>query len=131
MAKQTPAVVLVVDDEEPIRRAARRILEGDGYSVLEAGDGSAALERLENGEPIDLLMADLNMPVLSGDEMARRVRLMRPDLKVLYVTGHIDGLMDERPMLWEHEAFLEKPFTNESLKEAVALLLFGSTRRPA
>lgn len=125
-----PVVVLVVDDEEPIRRAARRILEGDGYTVLEADDGSAAIERLIDGQPLDLLMADLNMPIVSGDEMARRFRQARPDLKVLYVTGHIDGLMDERPMLWEHEAFLEKPFTNESLKEAVSLLLFGSTRRP-
>jgi two-component system, cell cycle sensor histidine kinase and response regulator CckA len=128
--EQSPAVILVVDDEAPIRHAARRILQSDGYRILEAESGSTALDLLEDNQRVDLLMADLNMPMMTGDEMARRFQRARPDLKVLYVTGHIDALMDERPMLWEHEAFLEKPFTAESLKEAVSLLLFGATRRP-
>jgi CheY-like chemotaxis protein len=124
-----PDVILVVDDEEPIRRAARRILEMDGYQVLEADNGASGLGVLESDHSVDLLFADLEMPELTGDEMARRIRTKRPDLKVLYVTGYVDRLMNERPILWEGEAFLEKPFTAQGLSEAVSLLLFGTTRR--
>jgi FixJ family two-component response regulator len=69
------------------------------------------------------------MPELGGDEMARRIRATRPDLKVLYVTGHIDRLMDERPLLWDGEAFLDKPFTAQALLEAVSMILFGTLKR--
>jgi FixJ family two-component response regulator len=68
------------------------------------------------------------MPGLNGVEMVRQIRTKRPDLPVLYVTGYIDRLMDARP-LWEGEAFLEKPFTLEGLREAVSLLLYGTVRR--
>ena len=67
------------------------------------------------------------MPELTGDEMVRRIRAARPELKVLYVTGHIDLVMDARP-LWEGEAFLEKPFNQTGLLEAVALLLHGTLK---
>lgn len=63
--------------------------------------------------------------------MVRRVRASRPDLKVLSVTAHIDRLMDERPVLWKDEAFLDKPFTKEGLLEAVALSLYGSIQKPS
>src|ERR1700704_2556207 len=119
--------VLVVDDEAPIRRIARRVLEEDGYHVTEAGNGLEAIALLSKGITLDLLMADLDMPELTGDEMVRRIRALRPDLKVLYVTGHIDKLMDARP-LWEGEAFLDKPFSAAGLREAVSLLLRGTLR---
>jgi CheY-like chemotaxis protein len=125
-----PDVILVVDDEQPIRRAARRILEMDGYHVLEADNGASGLAVLEGDESVDFLIADLAMPELTGDEMARRIRRTRPDLKVLYVTGYVDRLMNERPILWEGEAFLEKPFTAKGLIEAVSLLRFGTLQRP-
>jgi two-component system cell cycle sensor histidine kinase/response regulator CckA len=121
----TPLTVLVVDDEKPIRHVARRFLEEDGYQVTEASNGLEAIELLAKGAPLDLLLADLDMPELGGDEMVRRIRSSRPDLKVLYVTGHIDRLMDARP-LWEGEAFLEKPFDMAGLREAVSLLLHGT-----
>jgi two-component system, cell cycle sensor histidine kinase and response regulator CckA len=70
------------------------------------------------------------MPVVPGEEMVRRIRLARPDLKVLYVTAHIDRLLDVRAMLWEGEAFLEKPFSAEGLREAVSLLLYGTVKKP-
>ena len=69
------------------------------------------------------------MPGLGGDEMVLRIRSLRPDLKMLYVTGHIDRLLDARP-LWEGESFLEKPFSAAGLREAVALLLFGRLSKP-
>jgi two-component system cell cycle sensor histidine kinase/response regulator CckA len=118
-------VVLVVDDEEPIRRVARRILESRGYDVLDAPDGFAALELVDKGATIDLLMADLHMPQLNGAEMARRFRATNPDLKVLYVSGYTDELFEERPMLWDGEAFLDKPFSPRGLVEAAMLLLTG------
>ena len=117
-------VVLVVDDEAPIREIERRILHQGGYQVIEASSAADALTALEDGKPIDLLIADLDMPEVSGDEMVRRIRVARPDLKVLYVTGHIDRLMDTRP-LWDGEAFLDKPFSMNGLVEAVTLLVYG------
>ena len=123
-----PLTVLVVDDEAPIRQIARRVLEEDGYHVTEASDGLEAVELLARGMPPDVLMADLDMPKLGGDEMVRRVRATRPDLKVLYVTGHIDRLMDARP-LWEGEAYLDKPFTAAGLREAISLLLRGTLKK--
>jgi CheY-like chemotaxis protein len=121
--------VLLVDDEEQIRLLARRILEDQGYHVTEASSGLEAIELLSHGAPLDLLMADLDMPELGGDEMVRRIRMTRADLKVLYVTGHIDKLMDARP-LWAGEAFLDKPFDAAGLREAVSLLIHGTLKKP-
>lgn len=119
--------VLVVDDEPMIRQISRRTLEACGYQVAEAASGLEAIELLSHGTPLDLLIADLDMPELTGDEMVRRIRAARPDLKVLYVTGHIDLVMDARP-LWDGEAFLDKPFSPTGLREAVALLLYGTLK---
>ena len=129
MAETQPRV-LVVDDETPIRTMERRILEKNGYQILEAPGGEEAITMLQNGQQLDLLIADLDMPVVPGEEMVRRIRLARPDLKVLYVTAHIDRLLDVRAMLWEGEAFLEKPFSAEGLREAVSLLLYGTVKKP-
>ncbi len=122
---QTP-LVLVVDDEPPIREMERRILEKRGYRVIEAPGGAEGVAILKDGKPIDLLIADLDMPDIPGEEMVRQIRGARPDLKVLYVTAHIDRLLDVRATLWEGEAFLDKPFTSKGLEEAVALLLYGT-----
>jgi two-component system cell cycle sensor histidine kinase/response regulator CckA len=124
-AAGTPPTVLVVDDEEPVRMVQRRVLEEDGYQILEATNGVEGMNVLAGATVVDLLIADLDMPVLRGDEMVRRIRSTRPDLPVLYVTGNIDRLMDARP-LWEGEAFLEKPFSAAGLREAVSLLLKGT-----
>ena len=124
-ANTTEATVLVVDDEAEVRALERRILEGVGYGVLEATNGADAIDRMAAAARVDLLVADLQMPEVCGPEMVRRIRLARPDMPVLYVTGHIDGLMNERS-LCEGEALLEKPFTMAGLREAVSLLLYGT-----
>jgi CheY-like chemotaxis protein len=124
-AVRTLPTVLVVDDEISVRSVERRVLEAGGYQILEAADGAEGLDRMAGDARVDLLIADLDMPVIGGDEMARRIRMVRPDLPVLYVTGHIDQVMDVR-RLWEGEAFLEKPFTAAGLREAVSLLLDGT-----
>jgi two-component system cell cycle sensor histidine kinase/response regulator CckA len=124
------SVVMVVDDEEGVRKLARRALELAGFRVIEARDGLEALALIDDATPVDLLCADMNMPVLAGDEMARRFRLKQPDLKVLYVSGFVDSLFEKRQTLWQGEAFLEKPFTSKGLVQAVSLLLSGRTDLP-
>jgi two-component system cell cycle sensor histidine kinase/response regulator CckA len=123
-----PAIVLLVDDEQPVREVQRRALELDGYVVKEAGSGLEGIEAIRPPAQIDLVVADLEMPGLGGAEMVRQIRMIRPDLPVLYVTGYIDRLLDARS-LWEREAFLDKPFSVAALREAVSLLLYGTVRR--
>jgi CheY-like chemotaxis protein len=131
-SEPTRGTVLVVDDEPGVRALARRILEGGGYAVLEAGHGAEALEVMASQARVDFLIADLDMPVMRGEEMAKKIRALRPDLRVLYVTAHSEQLFKERPELIEGEAFLDKPFTMRGLLEAVALLKTGFiTERPA
>jgi CheY-like chemotaxis protein len=123
-------VVLVVDDEAAVRDLSRRILERTGYGVLEAADGQQALELVMGGAQVDFLIVDLQMPIMRGEELARRVRAVRPELRVLYVTGHIDALFADRPELDAGEAFLDKPFTVKGLIEAVSLLKNGYINPP-
>jgi CheY-like chemotaxis protein len=128
MTKTDEPLVLVVDDEPPIRQMEMRILQSGGYRVMEAAGGLEALAMLEQGVAPDLLIADLDMPELTGEDMVRRVHAARPSQKVLYVTANIDRLLDARSLIWEGEAFLDKPFTTKGLLEAVSLLLTGTVR---
>jgi two-component system cell cycle sensor histidine kinase/response regulator CckA len=119
---QPPRTVLVVDDEDGIRRFINRVLENAGYATVVAANGPEA-ERIAAGIPsLDLIVTDVMMPEMSGCELARRLRLKNPDLKVLYVTGYSDRLFEEKVMMWENEAFVEKPCSVKALLEAVSLL---------
>jgi CheY-like chemotaxis protein len=126
----TRGTVLIADDEPGVRALARRILEPAGYDVVEAGNGVEALEVMASAARVDFLIADLDMPVMRGEEMARKIRALRPDLRVLYVTAHSEQLFKERPELIEGEAFLDKPFTVRGLLEAVSLLKVGYIKEP-
>jgi two-component system cell cycle sensor histidine kinase/response regulator CckA len=117
--------VLVVDDEAGIREFVERTLQLVGYQTTVAASGAAALVILESEPPFDLLLTDLRMPGMSGDELARRVRQRYPELKVLYLTGFSDQLFNEKGAMWEGEAFLEKPVSANGLLQAVSLLLYG------
>ena len=122
---KTPARVLIVDDEEPVRRFVERVLHDAGYETTVAGDGAEALEAASKMSGIDALVTDVMMPNMLGDELARRLRQTEPDLKVLYLTGYSDRLFKEKVTLWEAEAFLDKPCSVKGLQEAVSLLLYG------
>jgi two-component system cell cycle sensor histidine kinase/response regulator CckA len=126
-----PYRVLVVDDEPPIRLLMDRVLRFAGYDTALAANGTDAIQLLETEPRFDLLLTDLVMPDLSGDDVASRACELFPELKVLYVTGYSDRLFQARAMLGTHEAFLEKPISSGGLLEAVSLALFGSTRGPA
>ena len=117
--------VLIVDDEESVRTFAERVLHAAGYTTAVAADGPEALRIAEGQDPFDLLLADVIMPDMRGDELARRLLRFQPDLKVLYFTGYSDQLFTEKTTLWENEAFIEKPVTMKGLVEAVSLMLSG------
>jgi len=119
--------ILVVDDEESIRAVVARMLSSGGYDALVATGGEEALRMVEAQGPFDGYVIDVAMPTMSGPELARRLRYTHPDAKVLFCTGYSDRLFEERGTLWEHEAFIDKPFSLESVREAVSLLLFGHT----
>lgn len=122
--------VLIVDDEEPICRFVERVLREAGYKTAVAGNGAEALEVAAKLESFDILVTDVMMPKMMGDELARRLRQDRPSVKVLYLTGYSDSLFKEKFTLWEDEAYLDKPCTIKSLLEAVSMLHFGSLGRP-
>jgi two-component system, cell cycle sensor histidine kinase and response regulator CckA len=130
ISEPSRGTVLVVDDEPGVRALARRILEPGGYDVIEAGNGVEALDVMASAVRVDFLMADLDMPVMRGEEMTRKIRALRPDLRVLYVTAHSEQLFKERPELIDGEAFLDKPFTVRGLLEAVSLLKVGYINEP-
>jgi CheY-like chemotaxis protein len=117
--------VLIVDDEPQIRDLVSRVLTNAGYRVTTAEDGAAALAAVAKEGTPDLLLTDLKMPMMDGDELAARLRQATPDLKVLYFTGYSQTLFTNRGLLWEGEAFLEKPCGPAALLEGVSLLLFG------
>jgi two-component system cell cycle sensor histidine kinase/response regulator CckA len=116
--------ILVVDDEEPVRRFVARVLQQAGYEIVMAADGPDALSQAD-GRSFDLVVTDVMMPGMNGDELARRLRLAQPALKVLYLTGFSDKLFKERSTLWQDEAFLDKPCSIKGLLEAVSLLSDG------
>jgi two-component system cell cycle sensor histidine kinase/response regulator CckA len=120
--------VLVVDDEESNRTFTARVLREAGYEVMTASDGPEALLFTEQQHPFDLFVIDVLMPQMQGDELGRRLREREPDAKILYLTGYADRLFEQRQVLWENEAFIEKPVTMNGMLEAVSLMLFGNTQ---
>jgi two-component system, cell cycle sensor histidine kinase and response regulator CckA len=103
------------------------VLRDAGYCVRLASDGPEALKVAREQGPFDLFILDVMMPQMTGEEVSRRLRLTNPDVKVLYFTGYIDRLFENRNALWEHEAFIEKPVSIKALLEAVSFSLFGDT----
>ena len=122
--------VLAVDDEAGIREYLAGVLRQPGYEVSVAADGVEAVQVAETQGPFDLLVTDVMMPRMRGDELAQRLRQADPDLKILYLTGFSERLFERHPVLWEDEAFLEKPVGVQGLLEAVALLLVGRVPPP-
>ena len=127
LPRTNPIRVLVVDDEPQICGFVSLVLRDAGYHVTTAGDGPGAMAVVaEQGAP-DLLLTDFRMPQMNGDELAARLRQSLPDLKVLYLTGYSQALFDNRTLLWEGEAFLEKPSSPSELLEGVSMILFNRT----
>lgn len=112
--------VLVVDDEEPVRRVASRLLARNGYDVREAANGAEALRLLAAGDiEVDLLVSDIIMPEMGGLELARRVAIDFPELPILLISGYSDSeeLGQSIPAGLD---LLQKPFSGSDLTCAVA-----------
>jgi len=116
--------VLVVEDDEQLRRLTHRALAGQGYTVLEADRGSTALDiaRRHKGQ-IDLLLTDVIMPDTNGRKLAETIRAARPGLRVLYMSGYPDGAIASHGMLEPDVAYLAKPFTTEAITRKVREVL--------
>ena len=116
--------VLLVEDEAAVRRLGCRILERRGYTVVEAESGAAALRLFERLAPgIAMLVTDVVMPEMSGSELARRLRAMKPSLPVLFTSGYAADAIAQNGELGANTAFLEKPFTPDALAQKVRELL--------
>ncbi len=118
--------ILLVEDEEAVRRFAVRTLEGLGYRVLEAPgpDEAIAVAEAVRG-PIDLLVTDVTMPGLQGHQLAARLLADRPTLRVLYISGFTENGVAGRGIAGPGTAFLGKPFTGDALARAVRRTLDG------
>lgn len=112
----TPPTVLVVEDEEEVRSLTRDVLEMHGYAVLEALDPDDAL-RLGGSHPgpIDLLITDVVMPRMSGRELVDRVRAIRPDMRVLYMSGYTEDAILRHGVHDASTVLLGKPFAPAAL----------------
>jgi two-component system cell cycle sensor histidine kinase/response regulator CckA len=118
--------ILLVEDEESVRLVAQRILERNGYQVIVAQNaGDAILRREQHGQKIDLLLTDVVMPLLSGPDLADRLRARSPEMKVLFMSGYTDGSIVAQGALERGVAFLQKPFTSDSLARKVRSVLQG------
>ncbi|MGO9097671.1 MAG: ATP-binding protein [Bryobacteraceae bacterium] len=104
--------VLLAEDDEALRALTRQILEGAGYLLLQAANGMQALALAQSHDgPIDLLVTDLTMPGINGQELARRLRQGRPGLAVLYMSGYIAGGVLEEALADGSAALIRKPFS--------------------
>ncbi len=126
--------VLLVEDEEQVRELARRVLERAGYTVLTARDAEAATALADrHAGHIHLLVTDMLLPRLSGRELAARLSIHRPAIKVLYISGTSEGSVARLRMLEPGTGFLEKPFSLDRLLRTVRQALGGpdgGTRPP-
>jgi nitrogen-specific signal transduction histidine kinase/ActR/RegA family two-component response regulator len=112
--------VLVVEDEEALRRLTRRILESRGYTVLDAPDGASAIKLLATTPArVDLLLSDVVMPGMSGRELVERILPVYPWLRVLFMSGYTEDTMLQHRVAELGIAVLEKPFTPDDLAAAV------------
>lgn len=118
---ESPKTILLVDDEDSIRNLAALVLEGEGYRVLKAQHSDEALILLDSfKETVHLLLTDVKMdPFLSGCELAKCIRLMRPDISVLYISGYSNNPMVQQEVEESRASFLAKPFLPNDLVQKV------------
>ncbi len=123
--------ILLVEDEEGVRELARDILQANGYTVLDTQHGAEALLTCErHAGPIPLMVTDAVMPQMSGRELAERLAPLRPEMKVLYMSGYTDDAVVRHGVLDLGTAFLQKPFTPDTLARKVRAVLDAPDPRP-
>jgi CheY-like chemotaxis protein len=116
--------ILIVDDDLEVLALAADILREAGYAVLSTEDPREALQLARNStEPLHLLLTDVRMPLMSGGQLAEELRSIRPDVKVLFMSGYWESLEDYQIRLAPGEPFLDKPFTIAALEGTVRAAL--------
>lgn len=113
--------ILLVEDEAFLREVAAESLQEAGYEVLAAGDGDAGLKALQSDATLDVLLSDIRLPGLDGYQLAEAARTLRPDMKLILMTGYAPDL----PATLKQSVFrvLQKPFRMDSLSGVVAAAL--------
>jgi CheY-like chemotaxis protein len=108
--------VLVVEDQEPVRRQACRILQAHGYEVTEAPGGE---EALADWHAVDVLVTDVVMPGMTGQQLAQLALERNPELRVVYMSGHTEDVLVRNGARTRNLAFVQKPFTRATLLRAI------------
>jgi len=125
-ARRGYETVLLVEDEDGVRALMRQVLHKHGYNVLESRHGGEALLTCERHQgKIDLLLTDVVLEQMSGRDLAERLLKVRPEMKVLYVSGYADDAIVHHGVLNAGMAFLQKPFTTEALARKIRYVLDG------
>jgi two-component system cell cycle sensor histidine kinase/response regulator CckA len=116
--------ILLVEDEAEVRKLAARVLEKQGYTVLEARNGEEALFLFQNKkEPIHLILTDVVMPQMGGPQLVEQLRQVRQDIKVLYMSGYTDNSITHQGVLEKGMNYIQKPFTIDGLTRKVREVL--------
>ena len=116
--------ILVVEDEDRLREMIVEALRRCGYTVLEAPDGPAALERYAHGDPVvDLVVTDVMMPKMNGREFAKQFLTQQPHAKILYMSGYTDDIILDDGVLAPGTLFIHKPFTQKELTGMILKIL--------
>ena len=123
--------ILLVEDEANLRYLARQYLEKQGYKVIEAADGAVAMQiAVAHDKMIHLLLTDVIMPGMNGRELAQRISEIRPNVKVLYMSGYTENVIGHDGMLDAGVRLLQKPFTLRDLKSKVREVLDATPTPP-
>jgi CheY-like chemotaxis protein len=125
MADTQPRTILVVDDEPEIRKLATAMLTRSGYRVLTADSGENAIRLFRNNPGVDLLLTDVVAPGMSGPMIADQIAALRPDIKVVFMSGYDSTQVVQRYVVEKGYSLLTKPFTMEQLDAIVRKVLGG------
>ncbi len=123
-------VVLLADDESMVRTACRRVLEHAGLEVIEAADGARAVDLYSsNADRVDLVILDLDMPQMNGEQAFRRLHALAPHVPILISSGYIDGEREQALLAAGVDGLLHKPYDSSALLKAVSAARAASSKR--
>ncbi len=126
MSERQVTTILVVDDEPEIRKLVTAMLTKNGYQVLTADSGENALRLFRNNPGVDLLLTDVVAPGMSGPMIADEIATLRPDIKVVFMSGYDNTQVVQRYVVEKGYSLLIKPFTMERLSKMIREVMEGN-----
>jgi DNA-binding NtrC family response regulator len=126
MSETQAKTILVVDDEPEIRKLVTAMLTRNGYKVLTADSGDNAVRLFRNNPGVDLLLTDVVAPGMSGPMIADQIAAMRPDIKVVFMSGYDNTQVVQRYVVEKGYSLLIKPFTMDKLSQTIAEVMDGN-----